>query len=159
MEGSMAEQARILHPTDFSSEADAAEAEAVRLAQSLNADLILLHVSVEAVLYGETAFGAGQLDQVYEAQARWAEGRLAERVKQLERRGVRASWRRRVGVPHDEIVKAAADERAAYIVIGTHGRSGIARAMLGSVADRVVRTAACPVVTVRPAPVAAAATA
>lgn len=152
----MVDQMKILHPTDFSSEADAAEAEAVRLAQALNADLIFLHVSVEAVFYGETAFGIGQLDQVYEAQARWAEGRLGERVERLGRRGVRASWRRRAGVPHEEIVKAAADEAASYIVIGTHGRGGFARAILGSVADRVVRTAACPVVTVRPATVTAA---
>ena len=147
---------RILHPTDFSDEAEAAEAEALRLARSLNAELILLHVSVENVLYGETAFGAGQLRQVFDAQARWVEDRLAERVARLERQGARASWRRGTGIPHEEIVKAAVDERVAYIVIGTHGRGRFARAMLGSVADRVVRTAACPVLTVRPPAVAAA---
>jgi nucleotide-binding universal stress UspA family protein len=48
------------------------------------------------------------------------------------------------------IVETAREEGASYIVIGTHGRSGIARFMLGSVADRVVRTASCPVLTVRP---------
>jgi nucleotide-binding universal stress UspA family protein len=155
----MAEQMRILHATDFSAEADAAEAEAVRLARALGAELILLHVSVENVLYGETPFGVGQLEQVYDAQARWAEGRLAERLQRLERQGLHASSRRRVGVPHEEIVRAAAEERAAYIVIGTHGRGGLERAMLGSVSDRVVRTAACPVITVRPTPRAAAAAA
>jgi nucleotide-binding universal stress UspA family protein len=146
----MTEPVRIVHPTDFSSEADAAEAEAARLARGLDAELILLHVSVEAVLYGETAFGAGQLDQIYEAQGRWAEDRLAERVQRLVGQGVRARWLRRRGVPHEEIVTAAADERAAYIVIGTQGRGGFARTILGSVADRVVRTAVCPVITVRP---------
>ena len=149
-EVAMPEHMRILQPTDFSTEAEAAEAEAVRLARSFGAELIVLHVSVEAVLYGETPFGATQLGQVYEAQASWAESRLAERAQALQGQGVRASWRRRVGVPHEEIVKAAEEERASYIVIGSHGRGGFARFMLGSVADRVVRTATCPVIIVRP---------
>jgi nucleotide-binding universal stress UspA family protein len=55
----------------------------------------------------------------------------------------------RSGVPHQEIVALARDERADLIVIGTHGRGGINRALLGSVADRVVRLAPCPVLTVR----------
>ena len=155
----MADQVRILHPTDFSREAEVAEAEAARLARALNGEVILVHVSVEAVLYGETPFGAGQLQQVYDAQARWADERLAERAERLARQGVRATWRRCVGVPHEEIVKTAAEAQAGYIVIGTHGRGGLARAMLGSVADRVVRAATCPVLTVRPSPAAAAAAA
>ena len=142
---------KILHPTDFSKEADAAETEAVRLARSCGGEVVLLHVSVEAVLYGETPFGRAEMQQIYEAQALWAEKHLAERVQRLRGQGVRVSARRRIGIPHEEIVKAAADEDVAYIVIGTHGRGGFARAMLGSVADRVVRTATCPVITVRPA--------
>ena len=52
-------------------------------------------------------------------------------------------------MPHEEIVSAAGRERADLIVIGTHGRGGLDRALLGSVADRVIRLAPCPVVTVR----------
>jgi universal stress protein A len=52
-------------------------------------------------------------------------------------------------VPHEEIVRAATEERADYIVMATRGRGGLEGAFLGSVADRVVRTAPCPVVTVR----------
>ncbi|MEX2145464.1 MAG: universal stress protein [Candidatus Rokuibacteriota bacterium] len=141
----------VIHPTDFSEEAKAAEAEAVRLARALGGELVLLHVAVEAPLYGETAFGRDEVRRVYEEQARWAENELAGRARRLGDSGVVTRWRRSVGIPHDEIVKAAQEERAAYIVMGTHGRAGFVRFMLGSVADRVVRTATCPVVTVRPA--------
>jgi nucleotide-binding universal stress UspA family protein len=52
-------------------------------------------------------------------------------------------------VPFEEIVKVAQEERADMIVMGTHGRSGLNRALLGSVAERVIRLAPCPVLTVR----------
>ena len=65
------------------------------------------------------------------------------------RRGSARGRALRTGVPHEEIVALAQDERADLIVIGTHGRGGINRALLGSVADRVVRLAPCPVLTVR----------
>ena len=55
----------------------------------------------------------------------------------------------RDGIPYHEIVALAQDKRADLIVIGTHGRGGVNRALLGSVADRVVRLASCPVLTVR----------
>ena len=141
---------RILHATDFSSEAEAAEREAVRLARALGGELLLVHVSVETPFYGETVFGMKKLKKTYEGQARWAEDRLAKRARALASEGVSTGWRRRVGVPHEEIVKAAAEERASYVVLGTHGRGGVGRFMLGSVADRVIRSSTCPVVVVRP---------
>jgi nucleotide-binding universal stress UspA family protein len=140
----------VIHPTDFSVESNAAEAEAVRLARVLGGELVLLHVAVEAPLYGETGLATSQVRWVYEEQARWAENQLAERTRLLGKTGVATRWRRCVGIPHEEIVKTAQEEQAAYIVMGTHGRGGFARFMLGSVADRVVRTATSPVMTVRP---------
>lgn len=140
----------IIHPTDFSVEAQAAEREAARLARRLGGELLLLHVSVETPLYGENAFGMADVKRVYEAQARWAEARLADRADALTKDGVPSRWRRRVGTVHQAICDAAREEAADYIVMGTHGRSGIERLMLGSIADRVVRTAPCPVMTVRP---------
>jgi nucleotide-binding universal stress UspA family protein len=142
--------ATIVHPTDFSDEANEAEREAVRLARRLGAELILLHVSVESPLYGEHAFGMGDVKRIYEAQARWAEEHLAARADALTKQGVPTRWQRRAGVVDELIADAARAEAADYIVMGTHGRSGIARLMLGSIADRVVRTAPCPVLTVRP---------
>ena len=61
------------------------------------------------------------------------------------------SWRLQTGVPFEEIVKVADDERADMIVMGTHGRSRLNRVLLGSVAERVIRLAPCPVLTVRQA--------
>lgn len=140
----------IVHPTDFSETADQAERQAARLARSLGGELILLHVSVETPLYGETAFGMPDVKRIYESQARWAEECLTARVAALTKDGVPTRWRRRVGIVHEAICDVAREEAADYIVIGTHGRGGIARFMLGSVADRVIRTAPCPVLTVRP---------
>jgi nucleotide-binding universal stress UspA family protein len=142
---------RILYPTDFSSQAQIAGDEAVRLAQALGAELIVLHVAVESALYGETAFGMKQVKEIYEHQARWAEERLAGLTRSISERGVPARWMRRVGVPHEEILEVATKEEVDYIVLGTHGRGGVGRFMLGSVADRVVRAAICPVLTVRTA--------
>ena len=140
----------IIHPTDFSEEAETAERHAAELARRLGAELLLLHVSVETPLYAEGAVGMASVKGVYEAQARWAEERLAEHAALLTKNGVPTRWRRRVGLVHDEICNVAREEPADYIVMGTHGRGGIARFMIGSVADRVVRTAPCPVVTIRP---------
>jgi nucleotide-binding universal stress UspA family protein len=110
---------------------------------------VLVHVATETPLYGEQVFAMPDVKRVYEAQARWAEERLAERAAALTREGVPTRWRRRVGVVHAEIGTVAREEAADYIVIGTHGRGGLDRVMLGSVAERVVRTAPCPVITVR----------
>jgi nucleotide-binding universal stress UspA family protein len=142
----------IMHPTDFSEEAGSAEAEAVRLARALGGELVLLHVATDAMLYGDTGLGTAQLRKAYEAQARWGETQLAERARVLAAKGVPTRWIRRTGVPYEEIVNAATEEKADYIVMGTHGYGGLSRLMLGSVADKVIRAAVCPVVTVRPKP-------
>jgi universal stress protein A len=140
----------IIHPTDFSEEAETAEQKAAELARRLGAELLLLHVSVETPLYAEGAVGMADVKGVYEGQARWAEQQLADRATLLTKNGVPTRWRRSVGIVHDAICEVAREEAADYIVMGTHGRGGIARLMLGSVADRVLRSAPCPVLTVRP---------
>jgi nucleotide-binding universal stress UspA family protein len=145
---------KILHPTDFSVEADAAEAEAVRLARRLGGELILLHVAAETAVYAERVFGRDPMRDLSEAEARWAESRLAERASALEGEGLPTRWRRSIGEPPERICDVAREERVDYIVMGTHGRTGLERVMLGSVADRVMREAPCPVLTVRRAPAA-----
>ena len=141
----------IVHPTDFSETAQAAEAQAVGLARALGAELLILHVPVEGMLYGETPFGRAELDRVYEAQRQWAQQAIHARVTAARAAGVTARGLVSSGVPAPVIVRTAETEGATMIVIGTHGRGGVARFLLGSVAERVVRTATCPVLTVRSA--------
>jgi nucleotide-binding universal stress UspA family protein len=141
---------KILHPTDFSECAAQAQATAVDLAGKLGAEIVLLQVLVQTPLYGESILNMPKVQSVYDAQRKWTEETLEARADDLRRRGLKASWRAQVGVPFEEIVKVAEEEHADMIVMGTHGRSGLGRALLGSVAERVVRLAPCPVLTVRP---------
>ena len=110
---------------------------------------MLLHVLVEAPLFSEGPFTMKHARDVFEAARAWVEKMLAERAATGTASGLQARWIVRTGVPHKEIVAAAARERADVIVLGTQGRGGIDRALLGSVADRVIRLAPCPVLTVR----------
>ncbi|MFN8545829.1 MAG: universal stress protein [Candidatus Binatia bacterium] len=132
---------RILVPLDFSPSATFALDWAEEFARRLDAELVLLHVNQPgAVLPGsdlarnEDALARAELDRI--AQALVARGRRARALV-------------RPGSPSEEIVRLAAEERVGLIVMGTHGRSDVAHLLLGSVADRVVRRAACPVLTVR----------
>lgn len=136
--------------TDFSDAASAGEARALRVAQLLGAEVIFVHVAIETPLYGEGPFGMADVRAVYEGQRKWATAELGARVVSAKDAGVPARFLLRVGVPFEEIARVAAEEKAEMVVIGTHGRSGLDRFLLGSVAERVVRTAPCPVLTVRP---------
>ena len=140
---------KILHPTDFSECAAQAEAMAVDLARKLDGELVLFQVLVETPLYAEGLLNMPAVQQVYDAQRKWSEEALEARAGDLRQRGIKASWRLQAGVPFEAIVKVAEEERADLIVIGTHGRSGLNRVLLGSVAERVIRLAPCPVLTVR----------
>jgi nucleotide-binding universal stress UspA family protein len=147
----------ILHPTDFSECATQAEKLAVRLARDSQGELVLAQVLVETPLYGEGLLNVREAQKVYDAQRKWAEETLEARAGQIRREhGIKVRWTLPVGVPFEEIVRVAADEHADMIVMGTHGRSGLNRLLLGSVAERVIRLAPCPVVTVRQKEAAAA---
>jgi len=141
---------RVLHATDFSRASAAAFARAVELAKHDRAGLFLLHVVLPA-----SPFLAGDINlppSYLELQARarrQAEGRLAAAVARARRAGVRAEGRLADGAPAQEILKWARRKRAGLIVIGTHGRSALGRFVMGSVAERVVRLAPIPVLTVR----------
>jgi nucleotide-binding universal stress UspA family protein len=146
----------IIFATDFSEPAEAAEAEALRLAGALDSELVFLHVMSEIHFYGEIPFSATQMQQIAEGEKQWANERLEARVAAARERGLRARMALRVGAAAEQIVAAAGEEKAEMIVIGTHGRTGLDRLIIGSVAERVVRLAPCPVHTVRPPRVARA---
>lgn len=141
--------ARILVPTDFSAGSERAWAVARRLAAGLGAELILVHVLVETPLYSEGPFTMQRARDVFAAARTWAVKTLGEWTASAAAAGLSARWVLKTGVPHAAVVSAATLERADLIVIATHGRGGLDRALLGSVTDRVVRLAPCPVVTVR----------
>jgi nucleotide-binding universal stress UspA family protein len=138
-------------PTDFSPPSAEAWRAAQQLARSLGAELVLLHVFVEGVLYGESPFTGPQVRAVYESARVWAEETLKHWADEARVSGLEVWTELRTGVPYEGIVSAAAEDHADLIVIGTRGRGGIGRTLLGSVADRVIRLAPCPVLSVRPA--------
>jgi nucleotide-binding universal stress UspA family protein len=140
---------RLLVPTDFSAGSERAWAVARQLATQLGAQLVLVHVLVETPLYSEGPFTMKKARGVFDAAREWAVKTLGEWTAPAVAAGLSARWVLRTGVPYGEIVGAATRERTDLIVMGTHGRGGLDRALLGSVADRVIRLAPCPVVTVR----------
>jgi nucleotide-binding universal stress UspA family protein len=79
----------------------------------------------------------------------WTVRQLEKLTGRAKRRGLRATALLRDGDPADQIVRAVRSTKAGLIVMGTHGRRGVPRFFLGSVAERVVANAPCPVVTVR----------
>ena len=137
----------ILIPTDGSAEsAEAAEA-GLDLAEELDAEVHAISV-VDAELVASTTYTSGAAKNE-ERMHEEAEENAAEVAEGARERGLEAVEVVETGIPAEKIVEYA-DENVDAIVIGTHGRSGMRRVLLGSVTDKVVRTASVPVVTVRP---------
>jgi nucleotide-binding universal stress UspA family protein len=88
-------------------------------------------------------------EQMNSSARAWAQKQLDRLLAKARAARVRARGMLLDGVTHEQIVRAAKRQRAGVIVMGTHGRTGVARFFLGSVAARVTATAPCPVLTVR----------
>jgi nucleotide-binding universal stress UspA family protein len=140
---------RIVVPTDFSAQSEKAWQTARRLARALGAELHLVHVFVEAPLYSESFLAGDRVRGVYAEGRAWAETALARLADAARAEGLVVRTSLREGAAAAGIVSTAREERADLVVIGTHGRGGLDRALLGSVADRVIRLAPCPVLAVR----------
>lgn len=137
---------RILATTDFSAQALPAVRYAMALGGKLGASVTLVHVV-------EPAAPLARMDSVVLARpdseiAAMARLRLEEMARQEGQAVPRASSVVRTGTPFHEIVLIAEEREVDLIVIGTHGRTGLKRVWLGSTAERVVRHATCPVLTV-----------
>jgi nucleotide-binding universal stress UspA family protein len=143
---------RILVAVDFSPASEEAGAHARRLAALSDAELVLTHVVPEAPRLVGGPLTRERLAEVHTALRRWADDKLTKWAETARPEGRRVRLAVRIGVPYEEIVDLATDERADLVVIGTQGRTGIPRALLGSVAERVVRLAPCPVLSVRARP-------
>ena len=141
---------RIVHPSDFTPASRPAFKKAVALARSERAQLFVVHV-LPTVPVTPGAYIAPRIwDDLEHGQRIAAERQLRSLVAKAKAAGARASGALiDLGVVHEQIVRFARKKRADVIVMGTHSRSGLARALLGSVASRVVAAARCPVLTVR----------
>ena len=141
--------ARILVPTDFSEFGELALEYGAALAEKFSSDLYLLNVIDDYFILAPEANLALPDRKQYLQDLETAS---AQNLSKLLR-GVslpRVSQHTVVGRAYAEIVRYANEQRIEMIVMGTHGRSGLSHLLLGSVAERVVRTAGCPVLTVRP---------
>ncbi len=133
----------VLVATDFGTPAEAAEELGITFAERFGAKLTVLYVfSVPNAAYATGSYW--QVDQL-ERQARKA---LDAKTAKLKERFPQLTSVMRTGTPWEEILAASKDTGADLIVMGTHGRRGLPRALLGSVAERVVRMAGIPVLTV-----------
>jgi nucleotide-binding universal stress UspA family protein len=138
----------ILVPTDFSGTSEAALHYAAEMALTLGARLYLVHVPGRTGEHFEANFPHGQFETA--ARKGLASFLTTEAIDRL-----RPEYAVRVGAPAEEIVRYADLCDADLIIMGTHGRTGIAHALMGSVAEQVLRVAPCPVLLVRAAKPAA----
>ena len=132
---------KILFPTDFSTLSDAALRHATSLAKDAGATLIIAHVEEPPAAYGTGEMYYGLPDPDLPALTKMLEAVVPSDPS------VRFEHRMVTGDPAGEIVALAAQEKVDLIVIGTHGRTGLGRLLMGSVAEAVVRRAPCPVFT------------
>ena len=146
----MSQFRRILYASDFSAASRPAFRLALELARANRATLTVAHVySAIVPVMGEGVAIAQVYDRWVAEVRRDAERRLQGLVAKARKSGVRVKGLLLEGAPHDRILRAARSTRADLIVLGTHGRTGLGRVILGSVAARVVALARCPVLTVR----------
>jgi nucleotide-binding universal stress UspA family protein len=142
--------ARILVPTDFSGAADVALEYARTLAERFGGSIHLLHVIEDPLGPAGIVSETSEVDpaDLRTALLKAAQHSLASRVHPKDRATIRVATSL-IGTAARTIVHYAAENGIDLIVMGTHGRTGLAHAVMGSVAEKVVRTAPCPVLTVR----------
>ena len=140
----------ILHPTDFSPASRPAFTHALALARKEGAELLLVHVLATVMpLAGDGYMSPKTYDDLQRSMRAQAQKQLDRLLAKAKAARVRARGVLYEGVAADAIARAARAKRAKLIVMGTHGRTGLRRLFMGSVAERVVGTAPCPVLTVR----------
>jgi nucleotide-binding universal stress UspA family protein len=151
---------KILVPVDFSPHAERAFHYAKTLAHRLGATLALLHVVEDPFVTGAWSpeVYVPNVPELLENLISGAERQLATLKESSAALGLTAETAVITGRPANAIVEHAKDGGFDLIVMGTHGRTGLSHVVMGSVAERVVRKAPCPVLTMRAAEAAAAAT-
>ena len=141
---------RILHPTDFSAASRPAFKRAIALAKTERAQLVVAHVLPAIAVVPDGYMSPATWNQLEHGERMSAQRQLDKLLAEAKRAGVRARGSLiDMGVTHERIVRFAQTNRIDLIVMGTHGRTGVVKAILGSVASRVLASAGCPVMTVR----------
>lgn len=140
----------ILVATDFSAASRSAFRRAVEMASETGAALWIAHVAAPPVPMSPDGYFLPRYDEDITAAIRAAaEKRLKVLLARARKSGVSAKGLLLNGAPHSALNRAARRHDADLMVLGTHGRTGVARFFVGSVAARVVATAPCPVLTIR----------
>ena len=140
----------IMHPSDFSPASRPAFTRAIAAAKEQRAELLLVHVLDSIIpLVGDGYVSPQVYDDMAKASQAQAQRRLDALLATAKKAGVRARGLLLEGVAWEQLVRTARARKADMIVMGTHGRTGLARLFLGSVAERVIGSAPCPVLTVR----------
>jgi nucleotide-binding universal stress UspA family protein len=140
---------RILVPVDFSEPSTRALMHAIAMAEQFGASLDVLHVVPNPYVDDPAGLYLPLPVTYVNDLMNDARKRLDDLLDSADRQRLRARAIVKVGDPLRQVVEYARGESVDLIVLGTHGRSGVAHLFLGSVAERVVRTAPCPVLTVR----------
>ena len=140
---------RILLPTDFSGCSQAAAGTARRLAERFGSRILLLHVLDEWTAVDPMFRGEIPLESVRARMEQFARENMDAFLALLLSGFENIDTMLVTGIPYREILRAAREFPADLIVIGTHGRTGVEHVLFGSTAEKVVRLAPCPVLTVR----------
>jgi nucleotide-binding universal stress UspA family protein len=141
---------KILAPTDFSPHSERAVRYACRLAERFGADLHLLHILSDVIPAGPDPMLMPSLPpEFYQENEERARETLHGLLKPDWGTPASVTAEVRWGSPVESIVDYAQDHQIDMIVIATHGRTGLSHVLLGSVAERIVREAPCPVLTIR----------
>ena len=142
---------RILVATDFTPASEPALDEAIEMAKGDGTELLIAHAYQLPNMPGTESGGAA----VYEEWVKELRDSVEERLKPLVERargeGIHAEALILTGTPSEAITEAAAEQAADLVIMGTHGRKGVSKLFLGSVASRVISSAPCPVLTVHAA--------
>lgn len=140
---------KIVVTTDFSRLSTASFGYAHTIASICGGEILLLHV-----INGEAKFPVKQVDAtpetVYKDAEAEAHSELSRLIAEHFRGKIKVTPRVTRGVPHSEILRISREEHADCIVLATHGRTGLARVLIGSVAEKVIRHSFVPVLTVTP---------
>jgi nucleotide-binding universal stress UspA family protein len=139
----------ILCPVDFSEGSEHALRYATAFASAYDATLVLLHVVELPFLPSYSTAGVPDLSLPVEQIQEECESRLQDLVEEQKKVYPRIEGRVVVGAPFVEIIRQARESNVDLLVVGTHGRTGLKHMLIGSVAEKVVRKAPCPVLTVK----------